>query len=91
VKRITPAQSLLRRPADFARNRRKLHGRGEFACVNRSIQTDAAIYPGNPINLARVLTDQMLEIADIGRGARGFADAFTSAAPSWAPRRSPAL
>src|ERR1700675_4365116 len=38
-----------------------------------------------PINLARALADQMLELGDIRHGARGFADAFTSSPPE-APR-----
>jgi S1-C subfamily serine protease len=42
-----------------------------------------------PINLARALADQMLELGDIRHGARGFADAFTSSPPR-APRLSPA-
>jgi S1-C subfamily serine protease len=60
--------------------------RGDLVGITTAFVAVGSQNPGMgfaiPINLARVLTDQMLEIADIGRGARGLADAFTSAAPS---------
>jgi S1-C subfamily serine protease len=67
--------------------------RGDLVGINTAFFAIGRDNPGMgfaiPINLARALADQMLELGDIRHGARGFADAFTSSPPR-APRLSPA-
>jgi S1-C subfamily serine protease len=67
--------------------------RGDLVGINTAFFAVGSNNPGMgfaiPINLARALADQMLELGDIRHGARGFADAFTSS-PTRAPRLSPA-